>query len=179
MADGQIGTLLALLDEAFEDDAEHSLLGNMRHVDDAIWDQAPPGGSRPISELFLHAATASYAYDDAAFRGQPGRWDHWEQDAPRERLAALEWAREGHRRLRESVAALDDSDLDGERDTHWGGRREARRIIFVAAKHNLYHAGEINHARALIQDTDRWPGGVESRFARGWVLKGTSPPAQR
>ncbi len=101
MADGQIGTLLALLDEAFEDDAEHSLLGNMRHVDDAIWDQAPPGGSRPISELFLHAATASYAYDDAAFRGQPGRWDHWEQDAPRERLAALEWAREGHRRLRD------------------------------------------------------------------------------
>jgi hypothetical protein len=23
--------------------------------------------------------------------------------------------------------------------------------------HDLYHAGEINHLRALLQSTDRWP----------------------
>ena len=160
VATGQVETLLALLEEAFESDEEHSLLGNMRDVDDAAWDALPPGGARPISELFVHAANGSWAYDDAAFRGTPGNWDARANSAPIEdRERSIAWAREGHERLLESVAALDDSDLDEERDTHWGGRRETRRIIFVAAKHNLYHAGEINHARALLQADDAWRGG--------------------
>ena len=159
MARGQIETLLALLEDAFQSDEEHSLLGNMRNVDDAVWLERPPGGVRPIAELFVHAAVGSWAYDDAAFRGRTGSWDEREASAPNRREPAIAWAREGHERLVESVAALDDSALDEERDTHWGGHRETRRIIFVAAKHNLYHAGEINHARALLQADDAWRAG--------------------
>ena len=84
MATGQVETLLALLEEAFESDEEHSLLGNMRNVDDAAWDALPPGGARPISELFIHAANGSWAYDDAAFRGTLGNWDARADSAPSE-----------------------------------------------------------------------------------------------
>ncbi len=159
MASGQVQLLVALLEDAFDGDEEHSLLGNMRNVDDAAWIAVPPGGARPIAELFVHAATGSWAYDDGAFRGRLRTWDARYESAPDSREPAIAWARDGHERLLESVAALDDSDLDGERVTHWGGHRETWRIIFVAAKHNLYHAGEINHARALLQADDAWRQG--------------------
>ena len=39
-------------------------------------------------------------------------------------------------------------------------RREApekmRWIISVMIEHDVYHAGEINHLRALMQGNDRW-----------------------
>lgn len=158
MAGAVVETWLRILDDAFEGDAEHSLLGNMANVDDETWAKAAPGGGRTIRALFQHAACAAYAYDDAAFRGEPGRWDYWLATAPEERGAAIEWAREGYRRMRESVDALVDADIETVRDTHWGGRRPAWKILLTMAEHCYYHAGEINHARALIQGTDRWPG---------------------
>jgi len=30
-------------------------------------------------------------------------------------------------------------------------------IIRIMIGHDFYHAGEINHLRALLQGTDRWP----------------------
>jgi hypothetical protein len=30
-------------------------------------------------------------------------------------------------------------------------------IIRIMIAHDLYHAGEINHLRSLLQGTDRWP----------------------
>jgi hypothetical protein len=41
--------------------------------------------------------------------------------------------------------------------TNWGEQKETRWIITAMIQHDLYHAGEINHLRALIQGTDRWP----------------------
>jgi uncharacterized damage-inducible protein DinB len=158
MAGELVEMWLRILDDAFEGDEEHSLLGNMANVDDAAWEQAAAGGGRTIRALFHHAACAAYAYDDAAFRGEPGRWDHWLSTAPAGRAAAIEWAREGYRRIRESVAALDEAEIESIRDTHWGGRRPTWKILLIMAEHCYYHAGEINHARALIQNTDRWPG---------------------
>jgi hypothetical protein len=32
-----------------------------------------------------------------------------------------------------------------------------RRQAGWAVAHDLYHAGEINHLRALLRGTDRWP----------------------
>ena len=63
--------------------------------------------------------------------------------------------REGHRRLRESIAALKDHDLSLQRKVHYGGTAETRFIISVMIEHDLYHAGEINHLRALRQGNDR------------------------
>jgi hypothetical protein len=32
-----------------------------------------------------------------------------------------------------------------------------RKILQFMIAHDFYHAGEINHRRALLQGTDRWP----------------------
>ena len=74
---------------------------------------------------------------------------------PQELLA---WLTEGHRRWRESVRALeDDSELERERPTNWGDHLPTRVLIRILIGHDFYHAGEINHIRALLQGTDRWP----------------------
>lgn len=65
---------------------------------------------------------------------------------------------EGHRRWLASVRALpDDTELDREGLTNWGERLPTRVTVRIMIAHDLYHAGEINHLRALIQKTDSWP----------------------
>ena len=61
------------------------------------------------------------------------------------------------RRLRDSVAALTgDEELLRERRANWGDMAETRWLIKTTIEHDLYQAGEINHLRALRQETDRW-----------------------
>ena len=70
----------------------------------------------------------------------------------------LAWLTEGHYRWFASVRALpDDTELERERLTNWGERLPTRVIIRLMIAHDLYHAGEINHLRALLHGTDRWP----------------------
>lgn len=72
-------------------------------------------------------------------------------------IDTLTWLTDGHRRWLASVRALhDDSELDQDRLTNWGERLPTRVIIRIMIAHDLYHAGKINHLRALIQETDRW-----------------------
>jgi hypothetical protein len=40
--------------------------------------------------------------------------------------------------------------------TNWGELKETRWIIAVMIEHDPYHAGEINHLRALHQQNDLW-----------------------
>jgi hypothetical protein len=72
----------------------------------------------------------------------------------------MDWLREGHRRLRDSIVALPgDGELLRERRTNWGDMAETRWLIKTTIEHDLYHAGEINHMRALRQENDRWAYG--------------------
>ena len=65
------------------------------------------------------------------------------------------WLTEGHHRLRNSVAALeDDAELLELRPSYWGEPRAIRWQINTMIQHDLYHAGEINHIRALHQEND-------------------------
>jgi hypothetical protein len=67
------------------------------------------------------------------------------------------WLREGQRMLRGSVAALQsDDELLMMRRSNWGQEYETRWLISVMIEHDLYHAGEINHIRAMRQGDDRW-----------------------
>jgi uncharacterized damage-inducible protein DinB len=69
----------------------------------------------------------------------------------------VEWVKEGHRRLRQSVASLaDDEELSRPRKLSWGQMIETRWIIYHLIEHDLYHAGEINHLRSLAQADDQW-----------------------
>ncbi len=151
---------LYLMDEAFEGNVEHSLLANLRTVseDDLRW--MPPGGHRSIAEIVGHVGECKYVYDNHAFGDRSMRWDRLgtvptvDREAPP--ADVIDWLREAHRRLRGHVVALDDSELQTPRRTNWGEMRETRWLIAVMIEHDLYHAGEINHIRALRQDNDRW-----------------------
>ena len=63
---------------------------------------------------------------------------------------------EGQRRLREHLAALNDDDLLKLRRANWGEMKETRWLIKTLIEHDVYHAGEINHLRALAQQNDQW-----------------------
>jgi hypothetical protein len=70
----------------------------------------------------------------------------------------LQWAKRGHERFLEAVSRLDDSQLSELRyAAPWDQKAEARWFVSSVIEHDLYHAGEVNHLRALIQENDDWP----------------------
>jgi len=164
MSRAAVDAMLYLLDQAFEGDDEHSLLANLRNVRPHDWTWRPSGGSRSVRAIVRHAGWAKYMYNDHAFGTGTLRWDDLasvagDLDGQRDPAAAYRhWLAEGQRALRESIAALTDTELPLPRKTHWGEMMETRRIIAVMIEHDLYHAGEINHLRALCQSDDNWPG---------------------
>jgi len=161
-----IEQLLYLTDNAFETvgapaDEAHSLLSNLRSVTDDDWLWVPPGGGRCIFDIVRHVGECKFVYDNHAFGDGSMRWDRSgnvptiEPETPRTEV--IEWLREGHARWRGSISALeDDEELQKTRPVNWGEMKETRWIIAVMIEHDLYHAGEINHIRALHQSTDRW-----------------------
>lgn len=99
-----------------------------------------------------------YAFGSATLRGDepPLVPPAGARARPRDELLA--WLSEGHDHLLTAVRALpDDTELDRGRLTNWGEHLPTRVIIRFMIAHDLYHAGEINHLRALLQGTDRWP----------------------
>ena len=150
------------MDEAFDAEGhEHSFLANLRSLKDDDWEWMPTGGGRPIFEIVYHVGICKYVYDNHAFGDASMRWDHPRSlpgirpdSSPDEVIA---WLREGQRVLRGSVAALEsDDELLKLRRSNWGQEYETRWLISVMVEHDLYHAGEINHIRALHHGDDRW-----------------------
>lgn len=158
-----IDTLAWLIDDAFASDPSHSLLANIRDLPDEDWTALPPGGGRSIADILEHVAWSKWMYEDYAFGSASLRGDQpplvpasGARSRPRDQLLA--WLIDGQRRWLASVRALpNDSELDRDRLTNWGERLPTRVIIRILIAHDLYHAGEINHLRALLRGTDRWP----------------------
>lgn len=157
-----IEQFLYLLGEAFENSREHSLLANLTSVTADDWRRRPPGGERSILQIVRHVGESKFIYDSHAFGDRSMRWDTpgtvptIEDGADAE--TAIEWLRRGHEALVSSVGALaDDEELLKLRRANWGMEYQTRWLINVMIQHDLYHAGEINHLRALLQGDDRWP----------------------
>lgn len=158
-----VDTLVWLIEDAFEGDPSHSLIANLQDLRDEDWTAMPAGSGRSIADILEHIGWSKWMYEEYAFGSASMRGDQpplvpadGVRSRPPEELLA--WLKEGHRRWLESVRALtDDSELDQERLTNWGEKLSTRTIIRIMIAHDLYHAGEINHLRALLQSTDRWP----------------------
>ena len=158
-----IETLAWLIEDAFQGDPDQSLLANLRGLRDEDWTALPPGAGRSIADVLEHVGWSKWMYEDYAFGGASLRGDqpplipaNGEQSRPPTELLA--WLTEGHQKWLASVRGLsDDSELDRDRLTNWGDHLPTRVIIRIMIGHDFYHAGEINHIRALLQDTDRWP----------------------
>ncbi len=149
--------LLYLLDHAFDGTDWHSLLGNLRSVTPDDWLWVPPGGQRSIRDIVQHVSGCKIMYHNHAFGDEQLTWEDPVIDDG-EALATIPSAiarlREGHVRLRTSIAALEDADLLQLRSAPSGKQQETRWLITITIEHDLYHAGEINHIRALHQQDD-------------------------
>ena len=160
MARPKIELLLQLMERAFSGN-EHALLDNLDTVEAESWTEVPEGGKRSIREITLHVGLFKYMYANHGFMG--GDLDYSGEPATPapERLAtvgsAVEWLHEAHDYLVRCVNELsDDIELEVPRKAHWGGLVPTFHIIVTMLEHDLYHAGEINRTRALLQNDDAW-----------------------
>ena len=165
MTEAVVAEYLRMLEDAFRrppspDGDTHSLLGNLDSAPAEALDWLPDRGARSIREIVLHVGWAKYMYDDHAFRGGTMRGDQAPAfgevgaSSTTDELAA--WLTRAHEQLIESAGQLCDSDLDGPRQSNWGETKTARWVFQTMLEHDIYHAGEINHLRALFMKADRW-----------------------
>jgi len=158
-----IETLAWLIQDAFDGDPDQSLIANIRDLREEDWTALPSGAERSIAEVLEHVGWAKWMYEDYAFGSASIRGDRPPlipaDGAPaRPPQQLIEWLTTGHHKWLSSVRSLsDDSELDQERLTNWGDQLPTRVLIRIMIGHDFYHAGEINHIRALLQGTDRWP----------------------
>jgi hypothetical protein len=152
-----VDELLSLLDAAFDGEDWHSLLRNLRAVPAEAWEWVPPGGKRSVRDLAQHVGACKIMYANHGFGDATLTWDDplvVGDGVLADPSSAIAWLREGQARLRGSVAALDDGELGRPRRAYWKAVKETRWGIVVMIQHDLYHAGEINHVRALFQGDD-------------------------
>ena len=163
----RVGTLLYLLDEAFEgrgieeSNESQALLTNLASVSEVEWQARPPGATRTIESMVRHVAGCKIMYADYAFGPGGLQWGTPEVEGGWETGAApmadsIEWLRESHRAFRAHVERLEDGELAKARMTNWGELRPTRWIVAAIIGHDFYHAGEINHLRSLLGTDDRW-----------------------
>ena len=157
MRDPAVALLLRLLDESYRKSAWQgpNLKGSLRGVDasQAAWRPAP--GRHNVWELVVHAAYWKYAVRrklSGEKRGAfPLKGSNWfvrpaAGVAWREDLALLEAE---HRRLRDAVAGLNDSDLSRRVP---GSPRTTDALVYGVASHDVYHTGQIQVLKRLWRD---------------------------
>jgi hypothetical protein len=161
MARTEIEALLHVMRQAFDGDVEHSLIANLEAVREDDWHGVPAGGSRSIYDVLRHVAECKWTYDNHAFGDASYRYGEPPIATPNGELRSpadlIAWTVGGQEQLIRSVQALEtDVELDRPRRLNWGELRATRGILLTMIEHDLYHSGEINHIRSLLQGKDRW-----------------------
>ncbi len=157
MTASAVSQLVYLLDEAFQGTDWHSLLSNLHSVTPEDWLWVPPLGQRSIRDIVGHVGGCKFMYQNHAFGDAQLTWDDplvEGHDALSTIAEATSWLQEGQQQLRQSITVLNDAELLRPRMTSWDELKETRWIITMIIQHDLYHAGEINHLRALHQQND-------------------------
>jgi hypothetical protein len=161
-----VNELVTMFDHVLEEQASefgwdhwHSILWNLHNVEPEQWTRAPSGGGRTIRELVVHLGTTFLMYASHTFGdGTRVKGDRvidglGPGETPVETIA---WLRRAHAALRNGIASLTDEQLGELRKAPWGDTYPARRLIEIQIQHALYHTGEINYMRALLQGNDDW-----------------------
>jgi hypothetical protein len=143
------------MDRAFGGN-EHSLLDNIRPVRDELWEALPQGAKRSTREITRHVGLFKYIYANHAFDGADMDYSDPAPERHATLAAAAQWLGEAHAYLIGFIRELSDADLDVLRKAHWGQLVPTHDLIVTMLEHDLYHAGEINRTRALVQNDDNW-----------------------
>ncbi|MDP9236578.1 MAG: DinB family protein [Chloroflexota bacterium] len=156
-----IEQLLTLVNQAFESDGPHSILGNVAELDAKDWDWRPAGADRTIREIFEHVAIAKHLFAEHLFGEAKRSYRDAHHDSPLrarpdDTAALIDWARDGHAQFVAGLQSLEDADLDASTRKHHGAVDTKAAVIGVMVQHDCYHAGEINHLRALRHADDAW-----------------------
>jgi uncharacterized damage-inducible protein DinB len=149
--------ILYQFDDAFDGHDWHSLLSNISSVTPDEWVWVPPGARRSIRYIARHVGMGKYIYQNHAFGDASYTWEglYVAGESQVETIhAAIAWLRQGHKKLRASIAALDDEELLRPRLSPFDGLQETRWIIARMMQHDLYHAGEINHILAMCRQDE-------------------------
>jgi uncharacterized damage-inducible protein DinB len=166
----QIELFASLIRDAFEHTESdpwrgHSFAANLASVPASMFSVLPPGGSRSIGLIAWHMGASSYMYANSMFSDGSLTWDQLATEGRAkmaDHAAFLDWIGAANQMLVDAVLRLeDDSDLDGPQKTHWGEPHSTRQILRAMIEHHYYHAGEINHIRAVLQGNDTFPGGPD------------------
>jgi hypothetical protein len=159
MASTEVSQLVWLLDEAFSGENWHSLLNNVKAVDERDWSKIPEGGDRSVKDIVEHVGVCKMMYENHAFGDARLSWDDALIDGSGSLASiptAIDWLCGCHERLKQSVAVLSDDELSRPRKTHVGSMKETRWLIAVMIEHDLYHSGEINLIRSLSGRETEW-----------------------
>lgn len=157
MPDPVISQYLYLMDKTFQGSDWESILENLSTVTAEDWLWVAPGGRRSICDIVSHVGGCKFMYHNQAFGDGKLTWDDplvSGGDALATIPSAVAWLWEGHERLKQSIAVLEDGELLKLRPHHSGKLKETRWIIAAMIEHDIYHAGEINILRALHQQND-------------------------
>lgn len=155
MSKAIVEQMLYLLDEAFESELAQSFLSNLESLREEDWRWVPEGGGRSIAEICNHVAGAMFMWEDHSFADGSLTWEdpRWYEERSIKEMS--QWLRQAFSAFRTRISALEDDQLVEPRPTPWG-MQETRRVIASTMEHIAYHAGEINHIRALHHGDDAW-----------------------
>jgi uncharacterized damage-inducible protein DinB len=153
-----IALLLHSLDEAYDQKAWHgpNLKGALRGIDFRQAQWRPARGRHNIWEIVVHAAYWKYAVRQRLMGGQRGsfarRGSNWIRRT--DELTQSDWRKDlillqsEHKQLRATVEGLRSA---GVFRTVPNTRYTAAKLIFGAAAHDLYHAGQIQLIKRLFE----------------------------
>lgn len=156
--DREIRLLLRIYDQAFDRKAWHgpNFRGSLRGVSarDAAW---RPGPARHnIREITQHTAYWKYVVRRRLLGLKRGSFDlagsNWFNRSPR--MSEREWREEievlvrEHRALRKTIAGMRRKDLSRKPA---GSRVDNANLIYGAASHDLYHAGQVQLLKRLLR----------------------------
>jgi len=129
----------------------------------------PEGGYRSIIGTLKHAAGWSHVYHSFAFDQRPVHWKevdwpHGLRDtiiASEEYLAdVIEWFKVSHQKWTHVLDRVSDEQLEEHRSSPWGQKTPLFDIAVRVARHNVYHAGELNQVLSIVRG-ESWDEGEE------------------
>ena len=158
-ASPRIELLIRILEEAYGRKAWHgtTLRGSLRGLSVAVAKRRPAPGRHNIAELTLHAAYWKYTVrrrlrgeKRGSFALEGSNWFPAEAS-----FGETEWRngirilQQEHDALRETIEGIDEAALD--RKPPNGGIWTVGQLISGVASHDLYHAGQIQLVKRLVE----------------------------